>query len=214
MKIGEIIAKVLKGEQLTDEEKKALGEFDLQKQIDSSAAAARKEAEQKAEAAKAEAAKLQKQIDDLNETIKAKDNAGKTDLEKANEQVATFAKQLKDLESKVQAAESEKSALVRNQKLDAVLSKAGIQFIDGVDHGILKKAFAGMFDGIEDLDNEEVVKPVLNTFRVTNKGVIVDTTGHGSGNPARVGGGSAAESDPSTMSDADREKDLKAKGII
>ena len=214
MKIGEIIAKAAKGETLTDEEKTALSEFDVQKQIDSAAAAARKEAETKAEQAKSEAAKMQKQIDDLNAAIKAKEDAGKTDLEKANEQVATFAKQLKALESKVQAAEAEKASLVRNQKLDAVLNKAGIQFIEGVDHGILKKAFSGMFDGIDDLENDEVVKPILNTFKATNKGVIVDTSGHGSGNPANQGGGRPPESDPSTMSAADREKDLKTKGII
>lgn len=214
MKIGEIIAKIQKGEALTDDEKKALEGFDLQKQIDSAAAAARKDAESKADTAKLEAAKLQKQIDDLNLKLKTNDDVGKTDLQKAQEQVNQFAKQLKDLEGKVETAEKEKAQLIRSQKLDGILGKAGIQFIDGVDHGILKRAFSGMFDGINDLDNDEVVKPILNTFKATNKGVIVDTSGHGSGNPQKVGTGGGGGVDPTTMTDAERAADLKSKGII
>lgn len=218
MNIVEVIAKAAKGEALTDEEKAGLKEFNPQKQVDSAAAAARKEAEAKAEAAKGEAAKLQKQIDDLNAALKAKDDAGKTDLERAQEQVKQFAGQLKELQGKVEFAEKEKSALVREQKLDSVLREAGIQFIDGVDHKILTRAFNGAFEGIEDLENAEVVKPIVTTFRAMNKGVIMDTSGHGSGNPLKGASGGApvglTGKPVDQMSPAEREKDLKERGMM
>jgi len=218
VKIGELITKAAKGEALTDEEKGALAGFDLQKQLDSTAAAARKEAESKAEAAKAELSKMQKQIDDLNGALKAREDSGKTDLERAQEQVKTFATQLKELQGKVEMAEKEKGALVREQKLDGVLREAGIQFIDGVDQKILKRAFNGAFEGIADLENAEVTKPIVETFRAMNKGVIKDTTGHGSGNPPR----GASSGVPvglngkpvDQMSAEERNKDLQSRGYF
>ena len=45
MKIKAILDKVLKGEALTDDEKKFLGEYDEQKLLDAAAGAARKKAE-------------------------------------------------------------------------------------------------------------------------------------------------------------------------
>ncbi len=218
MKIGELIAKAAKGEALTEEERKALAEFDLQKQIDASAAAARKEAEAKADQAKAEAAKMQKQIDELNAAIKAKDDAGKSDLERAQEQVATFAKQLKDLQGKVEQAEQEKTRMLRSQQLDEVRRNAKLDWIDGVDSKILQRAFEGAFEGIDDLGNEDVVKPVIATFRALNKGVIRDPSGPGSGNPLRDGTGVppiGKNGKPvDQMTAEEREKDLGERGLL
>ena len=45
MKLKDILAKVVKGDALTDEEKKFIGDYDEQKVLDAAASAARKKAE-------------------------------------------------------------------------------------------------------------------------------------------------------------------------
>ncbi|MEN6535164.1 MAG: hypothetical protein ABFD89_15985 [Bryobacteraceae bacterium] len=217
MKIGELIAKSLKGETLTDEEKKALSEFDIQKHSDSVAAAARKEAEAKVDQARAEQAKLQKQIEDLTATLRTKEDSGKSELERARDQLKEFGAKLQELQKQVDAEKTEKAKLVRGQKLGSILQQSGIQFIEGVDRKILHRAFEQSFDGIDDLDAEAVVKPIVNTFRAMNKGVIVDTSGHGSGSPARGTPGSPmglSGKPVDQMTPTEREADLKKRGIL
>ena len=65
MKLADILAKVAKGDALSDEEKKFVGEYDEQKSLDAAAANARKKAEKEAKDAKDALEKLQGEFDEF-----------------------------------------------------------------------------------------------------------------------------------------------------
>jgi len=181
MKITEILSKVQNGESLTDDEKKTLGEFDFQKAIDGAAAAARKEAQTKADELAKAKAELEKKAMDLESTLRLKDDAGKTDLEKSQAQIAEFAKKLQIMETSLAAKDKEASQLKRSHSLAEIRRKMGVQFADGLDHGMLEESFSRAFDGINDLADETVIKTKVDTWSALNKAAILDTSGHGSG---------------------------------
>ena len=204
MNIKALLAKVAKGEALTDEEKSILNNFDP----DTVAAAARKKAEAEAKAAADKAAEMEAKLTELQEKI---DNAGKTEAEKAKVEQAKIAKKLADYEAQVATLAREKDEIVRGHKLAGIVSK--VKFVDGVDRdlitGMLKAKFGNLKD--EQLDDEKEVEAVLKGFRESNKALLVDDSGHGSGqkrdgsNPA---GGAGAKS-PEQQSDAERAVHLK-----
>lgn len=189
MKLKDILAKVAKGEDLTDAEKQFLAEHDPDKAVNDAAAAARRKAEEKATALEKERDEVQKKIDEMQSKLDAAQNAGKTDLEKAQNQISQLSKQFSDLQGKLQATEQEKTAMQRNQKLSDVRRQAGIQFVEGLDHGMLEKSFAAAFEGVDGLDDENVVKLKVDTWKAMNKAAILDSTGHGAGSTPHVGGG-------------------------
>ena len=86
MKLADILAKVAKGDALTDEEKKFVGEYDEQKTLDTAAANARKKAEKEAKDAKDALEKLQGEFDEF----KAQNDPAKkqTELDKALNRIA------------------------------------------------------------------------------------------------------------------------------
>lgn len=189
MKLKDILAKIAKGEALTDAEKQFLAEHDPDKAVNDAAAAARRKAEEKAAALEKERDEMQKKIDEMQGKLDAAQNAGKTDLEKAQNQITQLSKQFTELQTKLQATEQEKTAMQRDQKLSDVRRKAGIQFVEGLDHGMLERSFASAFEGVESLDDENVVKLKVDTWRAMNKAAILDSTGHGAGSPPHVGSG-------------------------
>lgn len=210
MKIAEILSKIQKGESLTDDDKKALAEFDFQKAIDGAAAAARKEAQTKADEMAKAKADLEKKAQELEDALKQKSDAGKTDLEKSQSQIAELGKQLQAMQQSLAAKDKEAAQLKRSTMLADVRRKMGVQFADGLDHGMLEESFSRAFDGIEDLSDETIIKTKVDTWTALNKAAILDTSGHGSGsrNPSTPPP-KANEQDP-----AKREAELKASGLI
>lgn len=204
MNIKAILAKLDKGEALTDEEKTFLKNFDP----DTVAAAARKKAEGEAKAAADKAAEMEAKLTELQEKI---DNAGKSEAEKAKVEQAKIAKKLADYEARVETLAREKGEIVRGHKLAGIAGK--LKFVDGVDRdlitGMLKAKFGTLKD--EQLDDEKEVESVLKGFRESNKALLIDDSGHGSGqkrdgsNPA---GGAGAKS-PENQSDAERAAHLR-----
>lgn len=204
MSIKAILAKIAKGESLTDEEKSILNSFDP----DTVAAAARKKAEAEAKAAADKAAEMEAKLTELQEKI---DNAGKTEAEKAKVEQAKIAKKLADYETQVATLAREKGDIVRGHKLASIAGK--MKFVDGVDRdlitGMLKAKLGTLKD--EELDDDKAVEPVLKAFRESNKALLIDDSGHGSGqkrdgsNPA---GGAGAKS-PEQQSDAERLAHLR-----
>jgi hypothetical protein len=205
--IKDILAKVTKGEQLTDEEKAVVAGFDP----DGLAAAARKKAEADAAKALADAQAFRAQLDEAQAKLSEAEGKGKTDLEKLTAQVATLTQQ-------VTAARGEKAKLVRQQKLDDVIRGSGLQFVPDVDGGIMRGALVKEFDGLtdEDLADAEKVKPIVGTFRARNKAVILDTTGHGAGGPAHKPGGTPEDRMKAieSMTPVERAAQLKKDGVI
>lgn len=215
MKLKDILAKVAKGEALTDEEKKFLAEHDPDKAANDIAAAARRKAEEKAAAIEAERDTLKKQFEELQSKLDGAANAGKSDLEKAQAQIAGLSKQLNDLNARVQTTEKEKATLQRNQKLTDLRRTAGIQFVQGLDQGMLERSFASAFDGVDSLDDENVAKTKIETWKAMNKAAILDASGHGAGSPPHVGGDALARAKTiEQMTPAERKADLKKSGII
>ena len=210
MKLQDLIKKVTDGEKLNEDEIAALKSTDIQKQIDSAAAAARKE-----EAAKASA--LQKQLDELATTktelekkLNEKDNAGKSELEKAQMQLSELSKMVNGLKGEVEKSQKEKSQLERKHSLNQIRTKHGIQFVDGLDHGMLDRSFETAFEGVEDLTDENVLKVKVDTWKAMNKAAILDNTGHGSGDvhhpgtPARRAGKT-----PDQQTDEERAAEIR-----
>lgn len=218
MKIKDILAKVAKGEKLSDEETKFLSEYDPDKAINDAAAAARRKAEQDAADSKKAQDALAQQLKDLESKLAETSKGKMSDAEKAAADQADLRKQLADLSAKFAAKETETKQLARQAKVDAVIRASGIQFVKEVDASILTGALAGALKDVADdqLDKTDVVTPILDGFKAKNKAVIVDTSGSGAGtDPARrvevgVGGGKPIDK----MSADERAKDLQARGII
>ena len=192
MKIKDILAKVSKGEALTDAEKQFLADHDPDEVANNAAAAARRKAEEKAAALEKERDDVKKQIVELQSKLDGAANAGKSDLEKAQAQITQLSKQFGELQTKLQATEQEKTSMLRNQKLSDLRRNAGIQFIAGLDHGMLEKSFSSAFEGVDNLDDANIIKVKIDTWKTMNKAAILDASGHGAGGAPHVGGGQSA----------------------
>lgn len=160
MKLSEIIAKVAKGEQLTDEERSFLGGDALQKELDSASASARKKAESKAAESEAKLTELQQKLAELE----AKGNPAATEMQKLQKRLENLEKAKAEAEAKL-AAQSH-SAAIRKIAADNQISAA-----KGINAELFSKVFESAFDGV-DLDDAEAVKTALQTFRDGNPAMI------------------------------------------
>lgn len=209
MNIKEILAKLLKGEALTDAEKAFMAEYDPDKTADSKAAAARKAAEKERDTLRQKLIDLESQLEDAG-------NAGKTEVEQLKIQVAKMAKAVETATAAAAKAEGEKKALVRGTKLDRIMG--GLKFVDGLDASLprlaLERAMAELKD--EDLDNEDTIKPIVDGFRSKNKAILLDESGGGAGTPAKDGVKSASSGGKpiDKMTPDERRADMKKQGII
>jgi DNA repair exonuclease SbcCD ATPase subunit len=210
MKLKDILAKVKKGEALTDEEKTFLDSYDPDEALSSAATAARRKAEADAAKAAADLKATQDKLAEMQAQLEEAGSKGKTESQKLQEQVAKLTKQFEQ-------ASTEKAQLVRQQKLDDVIRQSGLQFVKEVDGMIMRNALVSEFAALSDdeLADKDRIKPVVETFRARNKAVILDQ-GHGSGSPAHqpnvprgVDGKPVSE-----MTPAERAADLKKAGLI
>lgn len=212
MNIKELIQKALKGETLTAEETTALEGFDPQKQTDSAAAAARKEAESKVAKAAEEKAELEKKMQEYQQMLEEKDNAGKSELEKAQAQIAELSKNYKTMTESLEAERKQAQQMKRAQSINEIRRKAGIQFADGLDHTMLQRHFENAFEGLDNLDDDTIIKTKIDTFKTMNSAAIVDNSGHGSG--TQKGANPTPTSKAPAENAADREKELREAGIL
>lgn len=215
MDIKQILAKAAKGETLTDEEKSALAAFDPDRVADSKAAAARKTAEQKLKEKEDALKALQTEIEAIREEADHKANANKPELDKLTAQLAKVQKQLDDQKKAFETVAAEKRALVRGTKLDRIMG--GLKFVDGLDASLprlaLEKALADLKD--EDLDTDDLVKPIVEGFTSKNKAILLDASGGGAGTPAKGGAGASTGGKPiDKMTPEERRADMKKQGII
>lgn len=108
MTLKETLAKIAKGEQLSDEERKFLLEYDEQKQIDAAAAAARKRADAEAKEAKEALARLQGEFDDFK---------SRNDPAKSQDATAKLMQRIERLEAAKAAVEARSAAMERTAKV-------------------------------------------------------------------------------------------------
>lgn len=191
MNVKDLLAKIAKGEALTDEEKTFLAGYDPDKVANSTAAAARKSAEAKLKEKEAALQQLQADIDALRAESEEKANANKPELEKLAHELEKSRKALADSQAALAKLDQEKRQILRNGKIGKILG--GLKFVDGIDFDIprlgLEKALAEVKD--EDLDTDDLVKPIVEAFKAKNKALLADQSGHGGGNPPKDGTGGA-----------------------
>jgi|GEM_PF-2512413 len=181
MKITDLLKKVANGEDLTDEEKAFLSEYNP----DSSIAAARKKAEEKQAEAEKRVKDLETKISDLEGQIKQAGDSKKSELELLTDTVKGLQKKLDDQSKALEEAETKTKEQARSAKINKLLS--GVKLVDGVDRDMVSDAFARKFSEIsdEDLDNADVTGSLLETWKGSNAAIVADDSGHGSGAPPK-----------------------------
>lgn len=162
MTIKDIIAKVLKGETLTDEEKTFAGSYDPQKDIDTAAGSARRKAEADAKTAKDALTALQAEFD----AYKA-DN----DPAKGQTELAKLTKRMEKLEADKKAAEDRAAAMERTSRVRALAKEAGINPAKGVDSKTIDLLVDHIMKDV-DLDDADAVKTAFDGFKTSNAGMI------------------------------------------
>lgn len=185
MNIKDILAKLLKGETLTDDEKAFCEAFDHQGELDKASAAARRKAEQATKDALKKGDELQKQIEELTAKLEEKEAAGKT----SETELAKLAKKISQLE-KVNAENDAK--IKATARLDAIREAAKASGINAAE-GVSAKALEKLLDlavGDTDVTDEDAMKTVLDTFKAENPTMIA----------AAVKGGAKVKGDPADNS--------------
>ena len=181
MDIKTILAKIAKGEALTDAEKDFVSKFDLQAQLDSAAAGARKKADGEAKSAKDALAALQAEFD----TYKAEH-----DPKKDQSEIAKLTARLEKLEADKKAAEDKATALERTGKIRALAKNAGIVAAKGVDAATIDLLVDNLMAKV-DLDDADAVKAAFDGFMAANAGLISAETVGGAGAKGKPGAGGA-----------------------
>lgn len=179
MKLADILAKIAKGDALTDEEKKFVGDYDEQKNLDAAAANARKKAEKEAKDAKDALEKLQGEFDEF----KSQNDPAKkqSELDKALTRIAKLEKENAD--AKAQVAARDRTARIR-----ALAKEAGINPAKGVSSGTIDLLVDNLMAKV-DIDDADAVKAAFDGFKSSNAGLIAANTVGGVGNkgqPASV----------------------------
>ena len=180
MTIKEVLAKVAKGETLTEEEKSVLSAYDPDKAANDAAAAARRKAEQEASDAKAELKKLQ---DTADAAKKAQDDANKANQTEAQRKEAEFKAlqtQVAELTKSKTEAETKAATAIRSQLIRDKAKAAGIVLAPKtVSEQLYFQLMEATLTGV-DVSDETALAAALEKFKTENPGVIA-APGSGSG---------------------------------
>ena len=175
MKLKDILAKVVKGDALTDEEKKFIGDYDEQKVLDAAASAARKKAETERDALKGEVEKLTKDLEDA----KTQGAAGNDTIAKLQKDVAALMKSNKESQDKL-------AAQARTEAIRKAMGEAKVVCAKGISQALFDNAVSAAFNGV-DMADADVVKATIDTFKRDNPAMIsVDGIG-GTGQKGQPG---------------------------
>ena len=192
MTIKEVLAKVRKGEALTDDEKVILDGYDPDKAANDAAAAARRKAEQDTADAKAALKKLQ---DEADAAKKAQDDAHKASQTEAQRRDAEFKAmqaQVAELTEAKTEAETRAAALNRSQSIRDKAKAAGIGLAPKtVSESLFFQMLEATLTGI-DVSDETALTAALEKFKTENPGVIAapgSGSGVASGSPSSLSGG-------------------------
>ena len=172
-KIEDIIAKLLKGETLTDEEKTFAEGFSLEKVQNDKAAAARKDAEAKLKKAEDENTALQARLKEAEDSAKSGKESGDATVKAMQKQLADLTKAHKDAEAKV--AKQERDATIR----EAAKAK-GITCPDGMKEALFNALLDNIVGNV-DVANADALNAVLDSFKADNPHMIVSNAKGGSG---------------------------------
>jgi len=186
MNIQEILAKVVKGETLTDEEKNFLGGYDPQKEIDTASAAARRKAEKEAKDALAKAEAAAAALKELQEKA--------TDPTKDNE-LAKLQKQVAKLEALNAAAEAKNKAHARLDAIRTAAKENGVVAAEGVNGAVFERLL-DLTIGDTDVADADALKTVLDQFKQENPAMIAASVKGGLNTKGLPSGGKASGVNP------------------
>lgn len=185
MNIKDIIAKLLKGEALTDAEKAFAEQFDLQKEIDTASAAARRKAEKEAKDAKDKLEAQNATVKELNDKLEAAQKAADEANGGNSAELAKMQKQIAKLEAINAANEQKLKATARMDAIRAAVKTAGISAAQGISPDALERLI-DLSVGDTDVNDADAMKAVLDQFKADNPSMIA----------AAVKGGSGLKGDP------------------
>jgi len=173
MKLKDIIAKLLKGEVLTDEEKTFLQDYDPDKVSDAIAAAARKGAEAKQKKAEDEAKELREKLDEATKTADDKAKGASDAFKALQKEVEKLTKAKEDSDAKVARQERASAIHARAKELGVVCAK-----------GAKDEVFSAMLDaavGAANVTKQDELDAILNAFKADNPALILAGVKGGSG---------------------------------
>lgn len=174
MKIEEVLAKVIKGEELTADEKAFAEKFetvDVDAVANSRAATARKDAEKKT-------AELQTQLETMKQQMDELRNKDLTADEKAKQATDKLLLELETVKAESVAAKAQNESMSRQHEIDKIYS--GIKVINGVSPDLVRSALASTLTDV-DLTDKDTVKTKIDEFITGNQALIAADTGGGSG---------------------------------
>jgi chromosome segregation ATPase len=193
MEIKNILAKILKGEQLTDEEKAFVATYDPAKEKDGVAAAARKAAEKERDEARQKAEEAQAKLDKIKADAEALQKKQEEEKLTAEERFANSIKdlnaKLEEMNARAQKAEADRLALERKTTILAEAKKAGVIPIKGVSSSFFDSAILSVTAGVN-ADDAEALKQAFESFKSENAALISTESPGGvppSGDPKKAG---------------------------
>jgi len=185
VKIKEILAKIGKGEELTEEEKKFLAEYDPEKDENRIPKSRLDEVNAKLKAAQDKASGFETQIAELNKKIEDLETNGMSEAEAAK---AKAAKELKKLQDDFAAATKERdeakanlAKMERTAKINAISSKHNFSDAEYLDYLASSKSV--------DIDNEASVTEFMSNLGKDRPELFKSGAKSGGGTGSGEGGG-------------------------
>lgn len=185
MNIKDIIGKLLKGEQLSADEKSFAEQFDHQKEIDTASAAARRKAEDKAKEAQTKLDAQNAAVKELTEKLAAAEQAAKDAGAGNNAELAKMQKQIAKLEAINAENDKKLKANARTEAIRAAAKEAGITAAQGISAAALDRLI-DLSVGDTDVTDGDAMKAVLEQFKKDNPSMIAAAVKGGAnvnGNP-------------------------------
>jgi hypothetical protein len=215
MTIKETLAKIAKGEALTDEEKSSLAAYDPEKAVNDAAAAARRKAEEQAAAFKKQLDEFQSSTAAQAAAMEEEKKAKMTEAQKREAFLADLQKKVEGLEKAKADAERQTKAIQRSQAIRDAAKAAGIALAPKtVSEKLFFQMLESTLDGV-DVAQEEQLKAALEGFKAENAGVILAPGSGTGGDPGKPAGPVGLDGKPvEKMTAQERESDLKKRGIV
>lgn len=193
MNIKDILAKIKKGETLTEAEQAFLDAFDLEKLTNDAAAAARRKAEEDAKKLKQQVDELKAERDKAKADAEAKAQEGQTESQKLQSSIEALTKQVGELTKAKAEAEANAAKVARSQTIRDAAKAAGIVLAPKtVSEKLFFQMLEASLDGV-DITNADLLKGALESFKTENPGIItaggVSGSGLPTGQPTGGGGG-------------------------
>ena len=178
MNIKDILAKLLKGETLTAEEKAYAEQFDQQKEIDTASAAARRKAEKEAKDLQSKLDAQNATVKELTEKLEAAEKAANDAKGGNSAEIAKMQKQIAKLEAINAENEKTLKANARTEAIRTAVKAAGLTAAEGISSAAFDKLI-DLAVGDTDTSDADAMKAVIEQFKTDNPSMIAAATKQG-----------------------------------